>query len=60
MGACYISFFKNLLSSDGRRFKCLQERVYVPNPESVAEAEERASRHFEKLHGVPNWRLHAD
>ncbi len=60
MDACYISFFKNLLSSDGRRFKCLQERFYVPNPESLAEAAERASRYFEKLHGLPDWRLHAD
>ena len=32
----YLSFFKDLLSSDGHPFKCLQRRIDVSNAESAA------------------------
>jgi hypothetical protein len=59
MSTYHVSFFKNLLSSDGHPFKCLQRRIDVSNVESATQATESASRAFEALHGCP-WRLHAD
>ena len=46
-----MSFFKNLVSSDGHPFKCLQQRIDVSDAESAAEATESASRAFETLYG---------
>ena len=59
MSTYYVSFFKNLLSSDGHPFKCLQQRIDVGDAESVAQAAQSASRRFEALHGCP-WKFHAD
>jgi hypothetical protein len=59
MSAYHVSFFKNLVSSDGHPFKCLQQRIDVSDAESAAEAAESASRAFEALYGCP-WKLHAD
>jgi len=55
-----VSFFKNLLSSDGRQFKCLQQQVDVTNSEGVACATESASRQLEKRHGLRHWQQMAD
>jgi hypothetical protein len=55
-----VSFFKNLLSSDGHQFKCLQQQVDVTNSEGAACATESASRQFEKLHGLQHWQQIAD
>ena len=55
-----VSFFKNLLSSDGRQFKCLQQQVDVTNSEGVACATESASRQFEKRNGLRHWQQMAD
>jgi hypothetical protein len=59
MSAYHVSFFKNLVSSDGHPFKCLQQRIDISDAESAAEATESASRAFETLYGCP-WNLHAD
>jgi hypothetical protein len=59
MSAYHVSFFKNLLSSDGHPFKCLQRRIDVAAVENAAEAAESASRAFEVLYGC-SWKLHAD
>src|SRR2546428_6100576 len=59
MSIYHVSFFKNLLSSDGHPFKCLQRRIDVTDAESAAQAAESASRAFEALYGCP-WKLHAD
>jgi hypothetical protein len=59
MSAYHVSFFKNLVSSDGHPFKCLQQRIDVSDAESAAEATESASRAFETLYGC-SWNLHAD
>ena len=59
MATYHVSFFKNLLSSDGHPFKCLQRRIDVSEAESRAQAAASASRAFEVLYGSP-WELHAD
>ena len=59
MSAYQVSFFKNLLSSDGHPFKCLQRRIDIADAETAAQAAESASRAFEALYGCP-WKLHAD
>jgi hypothetical protein len=59
MSTYHVSFFKNLLSSDGHPFKCLQRRIDVTDAESAAQAAESASRSFEAVCGCP-WKLHAD
>jgi hypothetical protein len=41
MSTYHVSFFKNLLSSDGHPFKCLQRRIDVTDAESAAHAAER-------------------
>jgi hypothetical protein len=51
MSTYHVSFFKNLLSSDGHPFKCLQRRIKVSDVESAAQAGESASRTFETLYG---------
>jgi hypothetical protein len=55
-----VSFFKNLLSSDGHRFRCLQQAIEVRDSETPEHAAELASRKFETLHGLGDWRLRAD
>ena len=59
MSTYHVTFFKNLLSSDGHPFKCLQRRIDVTDAESAAQAAESASRAFEALYGCP-WKLHAN
>jgi len=55
-----VSFFKTLLSSDGHRFRCLQQQIDIRDSISPEHAAESASRRFEALHGLPDWKLHAD
>jgi hypothetical protein len=59
MSMYHVSFFKNLLSSDGHPVKCLQRRIDIIDAESAAQAAESASRTFEALYGC-QWKLHAD
>jgi hypothetical protein len=59
MSPYHVSFFKNLLSSDGHPFKCLQQRIDISDAQSSTEAVESASRAFEALYGC-HWKLHAD
>jgi hypothetical protein len=44
-----VSYFKNLLSSDGHQFKCLQQQFDLPNADNAEEAAETAVRQFENL-----------
>ena len=55
-----VSYYKNLLSSDGHHFKCLQNQFDFPNIESAEKAEEIAARQFESLHGLHSLRWFAD
>ena len=55
-----VSYYKNLLSSDGHQFKCLQQKFDLPNVESGEKAEEIGARQFESLHGLHSLRWFAD
>jgi hypothetical protein len=55
-----VSFFKNLLSSSGHQFKCLQQQIGTPQMDSADHARESATREFEHLRGTLDWRLFAD
>lgn len=58
---CYrVKFFKNLLSPDGHRFKCLQKAIEIRRARSMDRAVQAAERRFARLHRVPDWKLHAD
>jgi hypothetical protein len=59
MSAYHVSFFKNLLSSDGHPFKCLQQRIDISDAESSAQAAQSAFKTFEAFYGCP-WQLRAD
>jgi hypothetical protein len=60
MSGYRVRFFKNLLSSDGHQFKCLQQQFDIPDVESAEKALDSAARQFEKLHRVRNWKMFAD
>ena len=55
-----VSYFKNLLSSDGHQFKCLQHQFDLPNVENAEEAAETAVRQFENLHLRHSLKMIAD
>lgn len=58
---CYrVSFFKNLLSSDGHPFKVVQRVLEVRDCQNADEAISAAQRRFAELERVPSWTLHAD
>jgi hypothetical protein len=46
----HVRFFKRLLSSDGRLFKCLQEQIVLSDVESRTQAAECASQLFAEHH----------
>jgi len=54
-----VFFFKNLLSSDGHPFRCLQQTIEV-EASSPERAVQVAERRYQRLHRVPSWKLHAD
>jgi hypothetical protein len=55
-----VSFFKTLLSSDGHRFKCLQQTIDIGSAEDVDRAVEAAKRAYELVRHVADWTLQAD
>lgn len=58
--ACYqVRFFNNLLSSEGKQFKCLQRAILVQTATTPEDALEKAARRFERLEHVHNWKDHA-
>jgi hypothetical protein len=60
MVQCRVSFFKDLVSSDGRLSSCLQQSIEISGAENVTSAVEEAKRHYERLRRVPIWSLCAD
>jgi hypothetical protein len=60
MVQCRVSFFKDLVSSDGRLSSCLQQSIEISGAENVTSAVEEARRHYERLRRVPIWSLCAD
>jgi hypothetical protein len=55
-----ISFFKNLLSSDGHLFKCFQQAIEIRRARNAGRAIEAAERRYERLRHVADWKLCAD
>jgi len=55
-----VSYFKNLLSSDGHQFQCLQQQFDLPSAENAEEAAETAARQFENSHGIHSLKWFAD
>jgi hypothetical protein len=55
-----IRFYKNLISSEGRPFKCLQSKIHIRAAKNIDRAVEAAKRRFERLRHVRDWKLHAD
>jgi hypothetical protein len=55
-----VHFYKNLLSSDGHPFKCLQRQIDVNDARDVAQASELATGIFQADRGIGDWQLAAD
>ena len=55
-----VSFFKELLSSDGHHFRCLQQSIVIRRARSDERAVEAAKRRFQRLCHVADWRSYAD
>jgi len=59
--SCYrVIFFKNLLSSDGHPFKCIQRAIDIRHARNADGAVEAAELRYERLHRVHDWTLYAD
>jgi hypothetical protein len=54
-----VTFFKNVLSSDGRPFKAPQEKIeiWADIPQQDMEV---AQRRFAGIRRIPSWQTHAD
>jgi predicted RNA-binding Zn-ribbon protein involved in translation (DUF1610 family) len=55
-----VTFFKDLLSSDGHKFKCPQCTVDIRRARTAARAVQAAKRRFERRRRMQNWKLLAD
>lgn len=55
-----VTFFKNLLSSDGHPFKCPQRTIDIRRAKSADRAKTAAQRRYERLYHVRDWRREAD
>jgi hypothetical protein len=55
-----VSFFKNLLSPDGHRFKCVQRIVEIHRAKSIERAVLAAKHRYARIHSAADWTLHAD
>ena len=60
MSRYIVTFFKNLLSSDGHSFKCPQHSIEIRRAKSIDRAVEAAERRYARLCRLPNWTIHAD
>jgi hypothetical protein len=54
-----VSFFNNLVNSNGKPFKCCQRKIIVDDANDAGAASDKATREFEHLEGVSNWKSHA-
>jgi hypothetical protein len=55
-----VFFFKDLLNCNGHLFKCLQGQIVVHDSNDTRQAVASASREFEMLNRVSDWKLYAD
>lgn len=54
-----VSFLKDLVSSDGHPFRCVQETIFVA-AKTPAEATKMAQEQFQHHRNIHDWRLYAD
>jgi hypothetical protein len=55
-----VTFFKDLLNSDGHNFKCPQCTVEIRRARNAERAVEAAKRRFERLRQIHDWKSYAD
>jgi transposase-like protein len=55
-----VTFFKYLLSSNGRPFKCLQHTVEIRRAKNAERALKAAEYRYERFRHVQDWKLYAD
>jgi hypothetical protein len=56
----HVSFYKDLLSSYGTPFRCLQAEIQVDDALTSDEAAIKAECEFERLWQIPHWKIRAD
>lgn len=55
-----VTFFKNLVNSNGHEFKCPQGTVEIRRARSTDRAFQAAERRFERAKNINDWTLYAD
>ena len=55
-----VTFFKNLLNSNGHEFKCQQGTIEIRRARSRKRALQAAQRRYERAKKIGNWTLYAD
>jgi hypothetical protein len=55
-----VTFFKNLLSSDGHQFKCPQDIIEIRRARTKGRAIRAAQLRYERGKNVRNWNVCAD
>jgi hypothetical protein len=55
-----VSFVKDVLSSDGHVFKCIQQVIDIADAKNLDSAVETAQLKYRGLRGIRDWKLHAD
>lgn len=55
-----VTFFKNLVNSNGHRFKCPQGTVEIRRARNLDRAFQAAERRYERAKKICNWTLYAD
>lgn len=60
MTSYHVTFFKNLVNSNGHQFKCPQGTMEVQRARSPERALRAAERRFERANKIGNWTLYAD
>jgi hypothetical protein len=55
-----VTFFKNLVNSNGHQFKCPQGSIDIRRARSDERALKAAQRRFERAKKIGDWTLYAD
>jgi hypothetical protein len=55
-----VTFFKNLVNSNGHQFKCPQGTIEIRRARGLDRAFQAAERRYERAKKIGNWTLYAD
>lgn len=55
-----VTFFKNLINSNGHPFKCPRDTIEIRRARDLDRAFQAAERRYERAKKIGNWTLHAD